>query len=736
MKAQVVKNAVIVPVGSKGGFIVRKAFEQPPTLDRDGLMKEVVRCYRSFISSMLDITDNLVDGKVTGPNRVVSHDPEDPYLVVAADKGTATFSDIANEVSQPFSVIGIGDMSGDVFGNGMLLSKHICLVAAFNHRHIFIDPDPDPETSWTERERLFALPRSGWNDYDTGLLSAGGGVYDRSAKSIPLNRETQHLLGTELSSIAPNDLIHLLLQIEVDLLWNGGIGTYVKASTESHEDAADRSSDALRVNGKQLGARVVGEGGNLGMTQLGRVEYCQNGGHCFTDFVDNAAGVHSSDYEVNIKILLNGVVSRGDLNQQSRNDLLASMTDEVASLVLRENYRQTQSLAYAVYHCDRLFPEQVRLLRAQEASGRLDRLVEFLPDSEGIAERGLSGSGFTAPEIAVLQAYAKMELYEELLASDLPDDPWLLRELVDYFPEPLVAKYKEDLWSHPLRRELVSTQITNLLIDFTHAGFVQRMRELSGESTAAIAQAFMITRALFDLDSQHEAVTSLDNQVSTDIQNEMLMCLVKLTENAMFKLLNGSMANNIEAELTRLKDGVDEFARSYTQYLPVEMEAMISLRADSFEIQKVPAETARRVSALPLQARSLDTIALSSASGVGINRVTSIYFETSDILNLDVLDKYVDALKADSEWHIAAKARLRRNLANQKQGLILRVIQQAQSLPENNMGSAIIESLGPDARGLRDRIAGLNDLAEIDFAVCTVAVDDLAVLRNTDTADH
>ncbi len=777
MKAQVVKNAVIVPVGSKGGFVVRKAFEQPPSLNRDELMGEVVRCYRSFIASMLSITDNLVEGQVVAPAAVIRRDADDPYLVVAADKGTATFSDIANEVSrehgfwlddafasggrtgydhkamgitargawesvkrhfrglgidvqqQPFTVIGIGDMSGDVFGNGMLLSRKIRLLAAFNHRHIFIDPDPDPETSWRERERLFALPRSGWNDYDPALISTGGGVYDRSAKSIELTAQTRALLNVTNAEVSPNELIHLLLKSQVDLLWNGGIGTYVKSSSESHEAAADRAGDALRVNGEELGARVVGEGGNLGMTQPGRVQFCQAGGHCYTDFVDNAAGVHSSDYEVNIKILLNAVVARGDLDDDARNALLASMTDEVAALVLRENYRQTRALSYASHHSVRLFQEQLRLLKSLEASGRLDRAVEHLPDNEILTERKLAGMGLYPPEIAVLQAYAKMDLYEQLLESELPEDPWLVRELIDYFPEPLVQRYESDLWHHQLRRELVSTQVTNQLIDGTHAGFVQRIRELSNASTEQIARAYVITRELFGIDSLHRRIDELDNIVSSETQNLMLMSVVKLTEKSMLQLVGQQADDDIAAQLSRLQDGIDDYRENYSQYILDDIRIQLDSLATTLEQQGVPAALAGDIVAAPMMANALETIRLANETGISGKPLIETYFKTTDYLNLNLLSNFVDALSADSDWHITAKARLRRNLAEEKHGLLASVLRSSGSEQFPDIQQGLEQTLGPQINAFRNRVAGLKELAEVDYAVCMVAVEELAQLH-------
>ena len=482
MKAQMVKNAVIVPVGSKGGFVVK----QPPSGGgREELMREVVECYQTMMRGILDLTDNLVAGEIVPPRDVVRLDGDDPYLVVAADKGTATFSDIANGISEEFgfwlgdafasggsagydhkkmaitargawesvkrhfrerdkdiqseefTAVGVGDMSGDVFGNGMLLSKHMLLLGAFNHLHVFIDPNPDPEVSWAERRRLFDLPRSSWGDYDPRLISPGGGVFDRVAKSVPLSPEIRELFGIEQERVTPNELISKMLVAEVELLWFGGIGTYVKARDETHAMVGDRANDPLRVDAREVRAKVIGEGANLGVTQRARIELGQCGGRLNTDSIDNSAGVDCSDHEVNIKILLGEVEAAGDLTRKQRDQLLKEMTDEVAELVLRDNYLQTQAITVTHRLGARLSDRTARFIRGLERAGRLDRKIEFLPDDEAMAERIQRGLGFTRPEIAVLLSYAKMELYEELLASDLPEAPYMETELSRYFPRPL-----------------------------------------------------------------------------------------------------------------------------------------------------------------------------------------------------------------------------------------------------------------------------------------------------------
>ncbi|HTC80752.1 MAG TPA: NAD-glutamate dehydrogenase domain-containing protein, partial [Acidimicrobiia bacterium] len=487
MKAQMVKNAVIVPVGAKGGFVMKRPPAAPSggTADRDAVAAEVAACYRDFVSGLLDLTDNIEGGEVVHPPAVYAYDGDDPYLVVAADKGTAMFSDLANSIADeygfwlgdafasggssgydhkkmgitakgawesvrrhfrdfgidadtaPITVAGIGDMSGDVFGNGMLCSRALRLVAAFDHRHVFLDPDPDPERSAAERERLFNLPRSSWADYDPAVISAGGGVFPRTAKSIPLSPEVRAVLGVDAEALRPADLVKAVLRAPVDLLWNGGIGTYVKASTETHGDVGDKANDTVRIDAPELRARVVGEGGNLGLTQRGRIEFALAGGRINTDAIDNSGGVDCSDHEVNIKILLDTVVADGEMTVLQRNRLLAEMTGEVAAMVLRDNYDQTGALATAAAQAAPMVDVHARYLRKLESEGGLDRAVEFLPSDEILAQRRSAGMGLTTPEFAVLLAYTKLDVVSHLLGSDACEDPWFERELTAYFPEPL-----------------------------------------------------------------------------------------------------------------------------------------------------------------------------------------------------------------------------------------------------------------------------------------------------------
>ncbi len=563
MKAQMVKNGVIVPVGAKGGFVVKRL---PKNGDRAALQAEVIACYEILISGMLDLTDNRLADRIEPPSSVIRYDDDDPYLVVAADKGTATFSDIANEISlakghwlgdafasggsvgydhkkmgitakgawesvkrhfielgkdcqnEPFTAIGIGDMSGDVFGNGMLLSRQTRLIAAFDHRHIFIDPDPAIEESFNERQRLFNLPRSSWDDYDRSKISGGGGVFPRELKSIQLTPEMRRALDIEADRLPPHELIKAILLAPVELFWNGGIGTYVKSSDERHADAFDRANDPVRVNGVDLRCKIVGEGGNLGLTQKGRVEFAQHGGRINTDFIDNSAGVDCSDHEVNIKILLGAVVDAGDMTDKQRNQLLAEMTDEVAALVLRNNILQVQAISHAESAPHGRLDSQVSFMRRLESNGRLNRELEVLPQEETLTQRRQAGLGLYRPEISVILAYAKMTLYEDLLASDVPDDPYLQRDLIAYFPKPLQAKYKRQIETHRLRREIIATLVANDVVNRGLGEFVSDLEDQAGCTTATIARGYIVARDAFSLAPLVQQLEQLASQIGSDRQ--------------------------------------------------------------------------------------------------------------------------------------------------------------------------------------------------------------------------
>ncbi|MGB5759798.1 MAG: NAD-glutamate dehydrogenase, partial [Acidimicrobiales bacterium] len=575
VKAQMVKNAVIAPAGAKGGFVLKRRPDDPAELG-----KEVVACYQLFISGLLDLTDNLVDGAIVPPPMTKRHDGDDPYLVVAADKGTATFSDIANTValsrgfwlgdafasggsqgydhkrmgitargawesvkrqfrelglnveSDPFTVVGIGDMSGDVFGNGMLCSRGIRLVAAFDHRHIFLDPDPDPEVSYDERRRLFELPRSSWADYDEALLSDGGGVHDRTAKSIDLSPQVRARLDIESESLTPEELISAVLRAPVGLLWNGGIGTYVKASHESNADVGDKANDHIRVDGRDLRCSVVAEGGNLGVTQRGRVEYARAGGRIYTDAIDNAGGVDCSDREVNIKILLDEVVADGDLTAKQRNSLLEEMTNDVAMLVLANNYRQCLALEIARIDAPSLVDVHARYLDDLEQRGLLVRQLEALPDSDDLAERRLAGTGLTTPELAVLSAYTKNTLSQQLVASKVPEDEAMAALLTDYFPRQLQDRFGDRLAHHRLRREIIANQLANLVVDRAGVSMIYRLGKETSAPAAEIAAAHLAAWTIFDLDTVTRATNVHDGVLAVDKQLAIHLGCRQLAERA------------------------------------------------------------------------------------------------------------------------------------------------------------------------------------------------------------
>jgi glutamate dehydrogenase len=684
IKAQMVKNTVIVPVGSKGGFFVKRP--PAPEAGREAYQAEGIACYQIMMRGLLDITDNLTPTGVVPPKNVVRHDGDDPYLVVAADKGTATFSDIANAISveyghwlgdafasggsagydhkgmgitargaweavkrhfrelghdtqtQDFTVVGIGDMSGDVFGNGMLRSPHIKLVAAFDHRHIFIDPEPDAAKSFAERERIFKLPRSSWADYDTKLISAGGGVFDRKAKSIKLSPQIKALFGMLADSVTPFELMKTILKAPVDLLWFGGIGNYVKAKDETNADAGDRANDAIRIDGADIRARVVGEGANLGCTQRGRIEYALAGGRINTDAIDNSAGVDTSDHEVNIKVLLGDVIARGDMTLKQRDTLLAEMTDDVGDAVLRNNYLQTQALSVAELEGIGGIDRAMRLMRALEKTGRLHRGIEFLPDDEALLARAAGGKGLTRPELAVVMAYAKMALYDELLASDLPDDPYLAEDLVKYFPRPLRKNHHPAILRHQLRREIIATVATNSIVNRAGFAFVPDLAERTGLNVAEVSRAYLVARQVFGLREFWGAVETLDNQVPADVQLAMLRGSVALLERATLWLLRHLPAPiDIAAGVAAFAPGVSALGHDLEPVLDPVRQAAFAARAKAFTDKGVPEELARRAAALDDLQSGLDLVRIAQGAKSDIVHVAMEYFAAGAKLGFDWL---------------------------------------------------------------------------------------------------
>ncbi|OAR26067.1 NAD-glutamate dehydrogenase [Streptomyces sp. ERV7] len=718
VKAQMVKNTVIVPVGAKGGFVAKQLPD--PSVDRDAWLAEGIASYKTFISALLDITDNLVAGEVVPPSDVVRHDEDDTYLVVAADKGTATFSDIANDVAisydfwlgdafasggsagydhkgmgitargawesvkrhfrelghdsqtEDFTVVGVGDMSGDVFGNGMLLSEHIRLVAAFDHRHIFIDPTPDAATSYAERRRLFDLPRSSWADYDKGLLSAGGGIHPRTAKSIPLNAQIRAALGIEpgVTKLTPAELMQAILKAPVDLLWNGGIGTYVKSSAESNADVGDKANDAIRVNGEDLRVKVVGEGGNLGLTQLGRIEFDRNGGKVNTDAIDNSAGVDTSDHEVNIKILLNGLVTDGDMTVKQRNKILAQMTDEVGRLVLRNNYAQNTALANAVAQSPSLLHAHQRFMRRLGRDGHLDRALEFLPTDRQIRELLNNGRGLSQPELAVLLAYTKITVADELVHTDLPDDPYLQKLLHAYFPKQLREKFPEAIDGHALRREIVTTVLVNDTVNTGGSTFLHRLREETGASMEEIVRAQTAAREIFGLSAVWDAVEALDNRVDADVQTRIRLHSRRLVERGTRWLLNNRpQPLQIAETIADFAEGVEKVWGELASMLKgADLEWYQSI-LDELTAAGVPDELARRVAGFSSAFPSLDIVAISGRTGKDPLAVAEVYYDLADRLRItQLMDRIIELPRAD-RWQSMARASIREDLYAAHAGL-------------------------------------------------------------------
>ncbi|MEH6404116.1 MAG: NAD-glutamate dehydrogenase [Sneathiella sp.] len=715
MKAQMVKNTVIVPVGSKGGFFPKRL---PVGGTREETQAEGIASYKIFISGLLDLTDNLVGGAVVPPKHVVRHDGDDPYLVVAADKGTATFSDIANEVAisygfwlgdafasggaagydhkkmaitargawesvkrhfrelgkniqeEEFTVAGIGDMSGDVFGNGMLLSRKIRLVAAFDHRNIFIDPDPDAEKSFVERERLFKLPRSSWEEYNAKLISKGGGIFDRKAKSIKLTSEIKSLLGITESTLTPNELISVILKADVDLLWFGGIGTYLKSKEESHAAAGDRANDSIRINGAEVRARVIGEGGNLGVTQNGRIEYALIGGKMNTDAIDNSAGVDCSDHEVNIKILLRAIMDDGEMTEKQRDRILVDMTDEVSRLVLEDNYLQSQALTTAERQNIANFEEQTRFIRELEKQGRLNRAVEFLPDEEMLSDRQAGQKGLSRPEMCVLLAYAKMTLYTDILETSLPDDPFFEKWLIEYFPTQLQKKYVNYIYTHRLRREIITTIIVNQLVNRAGITFVMQMVEELGVNVDDVARAFALTLEVFELPSLWQEIEALDNQVTTDIQGRMIDATQKLLRRAtLWNLRHLRLPVDVKGEIEQLAPSMRDLEGNLGALLSDAGQKAYLERVAYLMEMNVPEGLANKISALAPLRSSLDVVQVGKSSERPIDEVGEVYFAVGAELHLDWLRFAAENIEPANHWERLAVTAIIDDLYGQQRAL-------------------------------------------------------------------
>ncbi len=704
VKAQQVKNTVIIPVGSKGGFVVKRP---PAGGGRDAFINEGIECYKILISGLLDITDNLKGNRVVPPKQVVRRDEDDPYLVVAADKGTATFSDIANGVSndygfwlgdafasggsvgydhkkmgitargawesvkrhfrelgvniqkQDFTVVGIGDMSGDVFGNGMLLSEHIKLTGAFNHMHIFVDPNPDPKSSFKERRRMFGLVRSSWSDYNVKLISKGGGVFERSAKSIKLSPEIKRRFAIIKDTVTPNELIHAILVADADLLWFGGIGTYVKASHEVNSQVGDRANDAIRVDAPELRCRVIGEGANLGVTQQARVEFGLGGGRIYADSIDNSAGVDCSDHEVNIKILLDRAVVEKKLTIKRRNVQLAEMTDEVGELVLRDNYLQTQAINLIQAQGMAIFDNQVLLMRMLEKSGRLNRDVEFLPDDEILIERAATRQGLAASETGVLMSYSKIWVYDELLSSSLPDDDFLKVDLVEYFPTPLRKKFLKGIERHRLRREIIASVVTNSMINRMGGHFVYGLIERTGMTPDAITRSYVIAETIFNFRDLWAAIEDLDNKVPTATQTAMLLDINRLMEwSTLWFLRHGGDDMNIGRFVKEFTKGVGDLISGFNAVLPTHYRDDAHDRAQPYLDHGVPEGLALKVANLVNLFSACDIVRLALGRKMPVTDVARLYFATGTRFHLGRLRAATDRVETQTHWQRLAAAAL------------------------------------------------------------------------------
>jgi glutamate dehydrogenase len=762
MKAQMVKNALIVPVGSKGGFVVKRP---PAEGGREALQEEGIACYKMFLSGLLDVTDNIAAGEVVAPERVVRYDENDPYLVVAADKGTASFSDIANEISArysfwlgdafasggskgydhkqmgitargawesvkrhfrelgtdiqstDFTVVGIGDMSGDVFGNGMLLSPHIKLLGAFNHANVFLDPNPDPNTSFEERKRLFELPRSSWSDYDESLISEGGGVYPRKAKSIRISEQVKEALAIEADELSTPELIKEILRARVDLLWNGGIGTYVKAFSETHADAGDKTNDAVRLDARQLRCRVVGEGGNLGFTQRGRIEYALAGGRINTDAIDNVAGVNCSDHEVNIKILLDSVVAAGDMTEKQRNALLVEMTDAVAEQVRYASYTQTQAMSLACAQAAPMVDVHARLIPHLEQIARLDREIEFLPTDEAINNRKANHQGLVAPELAVVMAYCKIHLYARLLESDLPEDEYLGHDLERYFPPPLPERYAEQMRAHRLRREIIATVVANQLVDRAGTTFAFRLTEETSASPSLLARAYAAAREVFDMRSFWSAVEELDNQIEAQTQLKMLIEGRRLVERATRWLVRAN-ADEIEIADTirQYEPGARMLAQAIPDVLGGDDRELYDKRTAELTDAGVASPLANQVAAMPALLSVFDTVEVANATEREPAMVMETYFRLGSRLELNWLRDRIIDLPRTNLWQTLAREALRDDLYSLHRSLTREVL----------------EIGGPDS-DCDDAIAAWERRNHRALERCLAILDNIKASRSYDT---
>jgi glutamate dehydrogenase len=778
MKAQMTKNAVIVPVGSKGGFVVKR---DTSGFNRDEIQKEGIECYKTLLRGLLDITDNVVNNKIEHPQNVVMYDATDPYLVVAADKGTATFSDIANSISaeynfwlgdafasggsvgydhkkmgitakggwisvqrhfremgidtqsQDFTAIGIGDLAGDVFGNGMLLSKHIKLVAAFNHMHIFLDPNPDAEKSFAERVRMFNLPRSSWMDYDQSLISKGGGIFERSAKSIKISPEIKTVLAIEEDELTPTDLIIAILKSPVDLLWNGGIGTYVKATDESHQDVGDRTNDTLRINGNELRCKVVAEGGNLGFTQKGRIEYALAGGRINSDAMDNSAGVDCSDHEVNIKIALTSALRSKKITLEERNKILESMTDEVAHLVLSDNRLQTQAVSIALSQGVSAIGEQAQFLNRLEKSGLLNRKIEFLPSKKEIEKKQADRISLTRPELCVMLAYSKMDIYNALLSSSLVKDKYFERELMEYFPKKMQEKFAEEIFSHQLRNEIIATQITNFIVNRIGITFVNQICQDSGFSIPDVVKNLIIACDSFRLREVWEDVEKLDGKVTASIQMQMFLSGNKLLERSVTWLLRNQAKGDVSAIVTRFRKIADELSEVLSQVLAQASRDSFERKIERYCLNNVDRKLASKIASMDPVASAFDIAEISAASNFDLKTIAKIYFAVGTRFSLKWLRTRVSNLALDSYWQKLSSKTILEDFYSYQMRIAKSIVEFScndKNLCEINSLEKWIKEIDFLVERFDNFISDLKDQTNPDLAVFIVALNRLKPLVN------
>ncbi len=775
MKAQRVKNAIIVPSGAKGGFVLKTL---PPAASREVVLREVVECYKLFIRSLLDLTDNLKDGKTYHPSRVVCLDEADPYLVVAADKGTAAFSDVANGLAQEYgfwlgdafasggatgydhkrmgitargawesvkrhfrslnlnlensfpTVVGIGDMSGDVFGNGLIYSRRLKLVAAFDHRHVFLDPNPDPELSYQERLRLFTLPASSWEDYNSRLISRGGGVYKRSAKSIPLSPEIQKILDIQADSLMPNEVVRAILKAPVDLLWNGGIGTYVKASTESQAEVGDKTNDANRINGNELRCKVVGEGGNLGFTQRGRIEYALNKGLINTDFIDNSAGVDCSDHEVNLKILLNQEAAKGKLSEKKRNLLLMQVTAEVGALVLGDNYAQAWALGFLSqysYGDTALYQSYIKEL---ESSGFLNRQVEFLPDDKTIMERRTAGSGLTAPELAVLLSYTKIYIKNEILKSDLPEDPYFAEIMETAFPKSINQLYPRAGRSHILHREIIATQLSSRIVNEMGMVFLYRLQAESAVSVAKVVRAHAVASAVFGSQALRQLIESLDFKIPVTSQYQLLHHIRHLMNiSTRWFLHENRLKSNISQIIEHYKTRVKKLEKLMLTLMTGFTKAFLGSLVEEFAKAGLSPESASQIAASRVAYISLNIIEVATQHRFDLEQTAQAYFTVGEHFKLVWFRDHIANDMREGSWNALARLTLRDELDALQKSLTVGLLKFNKKEQDSSKLMISWADKNPDAMARWEKMLGsLHESASLDYSMFFIVLRELGNL--------